>query len=203
MAHPFIPFITEEIWQQVPETIRDSGETIMLQTFPEPRDELIDDEAVRDVAWIKQVVTGTRNIRGEMNISFAQPIPVAFYNGDEKDKARLEKNRKLLEFLIKAESFEWLEAGDDVPVAATHLVGDMQVLVPMSGLIDKDAEIARLDKEITRKQKDRQRAESKINNPDFVEKAPAEVVQKEKDKLTDLVAALEKLEEQKDRVASL
>jgi len=195
--------MTEEIWQQLPVDIRGSGETIMLQIFPEPDPARRDDEAVADIAWLKDVVMGSRNIRGEMDISFGRPIPIKFYNGTELDKARLARYRLLLESLVKPESIEWLEEGDEVPVAATHLVGDMQVLVPMSGLIDKDAEIARLDKEIDRKQRDKARAENKINNPNFVQKAPSEVVQKEKDKLSELMSALEKLEKQKSRVAAL
>jgi valyl-tRNA synthetase len=203
LAHPFLPFMTEEIWQQLPQTIRGSGETIMLQMFPEPDDAKRDEEAVADIEWLKAVVTGSRNIRGEMDISYATPIPILFHKGNEADKARLEKYSSLLEFLVKPERLEWLEGDEEVPVAATHLVGDMQVLVPMSGLIDKEAELARLDKEIDRKQKDKSRAEAKINNPNFVEKAPPEVVQKEKDKLEDLASALEQLEQQKTRVASL
>jgi valyl-tRNA synthetase len=82
-------------------------------------------------------------------------------------------------------------------MSATALVGEMELLVPMAGLIDKEAELARLDKEIDRKQKDRAKTEGKINNPSFVEKAPEEVVQKERDKLQDLDSALEKLNEQR------
>ena len=138
-----------------------------------------------------------------MDISFGKPIPVLLYNGNETDKARLEKNRSLLEFLVKPERFEWLEQGAEVPVSATHLVGDMQVLVPMSGLIDKENEIVRLEKELDRKQKDKSRAEGKISNPNFLNKAPADVVQKERDKLDDLISAIKQLEEQKARVNSI
>ena len=105
----------------------------------------------------------------------------------EKDKARL----------------DWLEADAEPPASATHLVGDMQVLVPLSGLIDKDAELTRLNKEIEKKIKDRARAEGKINNPSFVAKAPEAVVQKEKDKVVDLNSAIEQLEAQKIKVAAL
>ncbi len=203
MAHPFLPFMTEEIWQQVPISIRGDFPTIMLRPYPEENVSKKNDEAIEDVAWLKQVVTGSRNIRGEMDISFSKEIPVMFYNGSETDKARLDRHRSLKTFLNKPESLTWLEPGEDVPVAAVHLVGDMQVLVPMSGLIDKDAELARLDKEIDRKAKDRERTHNKLGNPKFVEKAPDDVVQKERDKLVDLDSALEKLEAQKARVATL
>ncbi len=203
LAHPFIPFMTEEIWQQVPASVRGEGETIMLQIFPEANDNLSDPEAESDVAWIKAIVTASRNIRGEYDISFGKPIPVLLHNGNENDKARLDSYFDLLEFLVKPERIEWLEKNENTPPSATHLIGDMQVLVPLAGLIDKNAEIARLDKEIDRKQQDKSRAEGKIKNPHFLNKAPADVVQKEKDKLTDVIAALEQLEEQKVRVSSL
>lgn len=203
LAHPFLPFMTEEIWQQLPESVRGNGETIMLQPFPETNENLINESATADVAWLKAVVTATRNIRGEMDISFAKAIPILFKNGNDTDKARLNQYDSLLNFLIKPESLTWLEADDETPISATHLVGDMQVLVPMSGLIDKDAEVDRLTREIDRKEKERARAEGKINNPNFVDKAPADVVQKEKDKLQDLATALQQLVAQKERVASL
>ena len=203
LSHPFLPFMTEEIWQQIPAGVRDSGATIMLQPFPEQDTALIDVEVEAEVAWIKSVVTATRNIRGEMDISFAKQIPVLFQNGNAVDKSRLEHNESLLQFLIKPESLTWLEADAQAPVSATSLVGDMQVLVPMSGLIDKDAEIQRLDKEIDRKEKDKQRAEGKINNPGFVAKAPAEVVQKEKDKVIELGSAITQLRDQKRKIEDL
>lgn len=203
LAHPFIPFMTEEIWQQIPRSIRGQGETIMLQAFPEANATAVDLAAEGDIQWIKAIVTGTRNIRGEMDISFARPIPVLFANGSDADKARLEAHRPLLTFLIKPERLEWLAATDEVPVSATQLVGDMQLLVPMNGLIDKDAEITRLDKEIDKKRAEIGRAEGKFNNPSFVDKAPAEVVQKEKDKVQDLGFAIAQLQEQKARVLSI
>jgi len=138
-----------------------------------------------------------------MDISYARKIPILFSNASESDRKILTENESLLMFLIKAEELICLGTDDEIPVAATHLVGDMQVLVPMSGLIDKEAELARLDKEIDRKEKDQSRTEGKMNNPNFVSKAPADVVAKEKEKLADISAALEKLAEQRQRVADL
>ena len=130
------------------------------------------------------------------------PCRVIFSGGGDDDRQRLDSFRDLLEFLIRPESMTWLE-GDDKPLAATQLVGEMELLVPMAGLIDKDAELARLDKEIERRRNDKERAEGKINNPNFVDRAPDAVVQKEKDKLSEIESALAKLSEQRDSVAAL
>lgn len=203
LAHPFLPFITEELWQQMPATVRDSGDTIMLQAYPPSIDENINTDAEAGIDWLKKVVTGVRNIRGEMDISPVKEVPVMFADGSSEDKARLEKYTQLLQFLVRPESLTWLDEGDEKPLAATALVGEMELLVPMAGLIDKDAELARLDKEIDRKEKDRARTEGKINNPNFVEKAPEDVVQKERDKLQDLDSALQKLQEQRASVAAI
>lgn len=203
LAHPFLPFLTEELWQNIPTSVRASGDTIMLQAFPVTDDSLINEVAHADVDWLKKVVTGARNIRGEMDISPAREVPVLLYNGDASDRERLDRLSNLLTFLIRPESITWLEPDAEKPLAATALVGEMELLVPMAGLIDKDAELARLDKEIDRKEKDQQKTEGKINNPNFVDKAPEEVVQKERDKLTDLASALQKLREQRASVAAI
>ena len=106
LAHPFLPFMTEEIWQRIPENIRGSGQTIMRENYPVSDPSLIDLAAKADVAWIKDVVTGTRNIRGEMDIPQGKPIPIIFFNGSDKDETRLEQYQTLLEFLIRPKSIE-------------------------------------------------------------------------------------------------
>jgi valyl-tRNA synthetase len=203
LGHPFIPFITEEIWQNLKPKLDTSIDTIMLQPYPEYDANEVDPQSEQDISLIKEVVNGTRNIRGEMNISFATRIPVLFANGEDTDRACLEENRNLLEFLIKPESITWLQQGEAVPVSATHLVGELQVLVPMAGIIDKEAELNRLDKEIEKKQGDIKRAEGKINNPKFVANAPADIVAREQEKLDDALQALEQLNEQQKRVLSI
>lgn len=203
LAHPFLPFLTEELWQKVPSTIRLTGNTIMLQPFPVADEKLTSDAATKDVEWLKTVVTGVRNIRGEMDISPARLVPILLSNGSTEDKERLDKFTREMTFLVRPESLTWLGDNAEKPLSATALVGEMELLVPMAGLIDKEAELARLDKEIDRKQKDRAKTEGKINNPSFVEKAPEEVVQKERDKLQDLDSALEKLSEQRLSIARI
>ena len=203
LAHPFLPFLTEELWQKLPSTVRLSGDTIMLQPFPVADENLINDAVSKDINWLKTVVTGVRNIRGEMDISPAREVPILFSNGSAEDQDRLNKFTRELSFLVRPESLTWLGDNAEKPMSATALVGEMELLVPMAGLIDKEAELARLDKEIDRKQRDREKTEGKINNPSFVEKAPEEVVQKERDKLQDLDFALEKLNEQRLSIAEI
>lgn len=203
LAHPLMPFITEEIWQKVKGLAGAEGETIMVAEYPKADDSLIDEQAIADLEWAQSVIVGVRNIRGEMNISPAKTVPLLFREGSTEDKRRLEENRQFLTKLASLESITWLEAGDEAPLSATGLVGDMEILVPMAGLIDKDAELARLNKEVDKIQKDFGRIEGKLNNPKFVDKAPEAVVQKERDKLADMKSALGKLEEQIEKIQTL
>ncbi len=203
LSHPFLPFITEEIWQKIPRKIRGEGKTIMNRPYPLPDQVLINQSANSDVAWVKEVVTGTRNIRGEMDISFSTPIPIIFSNGSKADKDRFHKFRSVLDYLIKPKEISWAGLEDDHPPSSTHLVGEMQLLVPLRGLINKEKEISRLNKEINRKTVDQARAEKKLNNKEFLRKAPSEVVNKEQEKLNDIKSALFKLQEQKLKISSL
>ena len=138
-----------------------------------------------------------------MDISPAKEIPVMFANGSAEDRARIEKFDLLLKSLIRPEQLIWLEPEDEKPLAATGLVDEMELLVPMAGLIDKEAELARLDKDLEKKSKDKERTAGKLGNPNFVDKAPADVVQKERGKLAELESAIEKLQQQRDSVASM
>ena len=203
LAHPMMPFLTEEIWQRVAPLAGIEGDTVMLGKYPSADEAKIDIQAEADVEWLKGVIEGIRNIRGEMNISPSKPLAILFRNGSDQDKTRLDANRPFLQTLAKLESVTWLNVGDEAPMSATALVGDMEVLVPMAGLIDKDAEIARLQKEIDKATKDLERIQGKLSNDSFVAKAPIEVVEKERAKCDDLQLAVSKLEEQKISIASL
>ncbi|SBT16102.1 Valine--tRNA ligase [Marinomonas gallaica] len=203
LAHPMMPFITEEIWQRIAPLAGQTGETVMTQAYPETDEAKKNAEAEADVEWLKGVIEGVRNIRGEMNIAPSKPLEVFFRNGSEQDKVRMEANLAFLQKLAKIESVTWLEAGAEAPMSATALVGEMEVLVPMAGLIDKEAELARLQKEIDKASKDLQRIEGKLGNESFVAKAPEAVVEKEKAKCEDLKLVVARLEEQKASIESL
>ncbi|MDG9925998.1 MULTISPECIES: valine--tRNA ligase [unclassified Pseudomonas] len=203
LAHPFMPFITEEIWQRIKGQAGISGETIMLQAWPVANESRIDAAAEGDIEWVKQLMLGVRQIRGEMKISMAKRIDIIVQNANAEDLRRLADFEPLLNKLAKLESVRVLSAGEEAPMSATALVGEMQVLVPMAGLIDKDAELARLDKEIQRLQGEVQRVGGKLANEGFVAKAPAEVLDKERAKLAEAEQALAKLVEQREKIANL
>jgi valyl-tRNA synthetase len=203
LAHPFMPFITEEIWQRIKAQAGVSGETLMLQPWPVPNESRIDAAAEGDIEWVKAFMLGVRQIRGEMNISMAKRIDVILANANDEDRRRLMENLPLLTKLAKLESVRLLDASEDAPMSATALVGDMQVLVPMAGLIDKAAELARLDKEIGRLEGEVKRVGGKLSNEGFVAKAPADVIEKERAKLAEAEQAVAKLAEQRSKIANL
>ena len=203
LLHPMMPFITEEIWQSVGPLAGKSGPTIMLQPYPEPNEHDIDLRANENIEWLKLVIEGVRNIRGEMNIPPGKELSVLLRKGDENDRSRLAKNSQYLRKLAKIETIEWLAKDDDVPLAATALAGELEILVPMAGLIDKDIEIARLTREISKLEADLTRLQGKLGNAAFVDKAPAAVVAKEQDKMQTQLQALTTLQEQLQRIRDI
>jgi len=202
LAHPIIPFITEEIWQRVKGLAGRDGDTIMTQAYPQPDNSLIDHDAIVDIEWLMGFVLGVRKIRSSMNIAPGKPLPVLLQNTSNSDIQRLNDNRAFLMTLARLESIEQLE-GNDAPESATALVGDMKVLIPMSGLIDKEAELARLDREIGKLEKVVKAGESKLANPNYVEKAPSHVVAREQQKVAELRTSLEQLLAQHDKIQSM
>ncbi|SEN06260.1 valine--tRNA ligase [Halomonas caseinilytica] len=206
LAHPMMPYITEEIWQRVAPlagTHRGEGDSLMVHAWPEADEARVDEAATRNIEWLKGVIVAIRNIRAELNIAPGKPLEALLTKGDATDRERLEANRPFLAKLAKLKRLDWLDDPAEAPLAATQLVGDMEVMVPMAGLIDKDAELARLEKEIDKQDKLIGGIEKKLGNESFVAKAPEAVVQKERDKLEDLSANRRLLVEQRDKIAAL
>ena len=203
LLHPFMPFITEEIWQTVGPMAGKTGPTIMLQPYPQPSHKGVDSVANADIEWLKGVIVGIRNIRGEMNIPPGRELPVLLRNGNEQDRSRLEENAQFLKKLAKLGDISWLPPGEEGPVAATALVGELEILVPMAGLIDKDAELLRLRREIEKLEKELARIRGKLGNASFVDKAPEAVVAREREKMQALQQALETLQEQERQLRQL
>jgi valyl-tRNA synthetase len=203
LAHPLMPYITEEIWQRVNTLAGQSGDTIMLAPYPIADHDKVDQGALKDVEWLKRIILGVRNIRGEMQISPAIKLPLYFANGTEQDLQRLNSMQTFLSKLAGLESTQWLNADEEAPLSATALVGNMEILVPMAGFIDKDAEVARLNKEIEKLSKEAARINGKLSNAGFVDKAPAAVVDKEKEKLADYNSSLDKLSSQLAKIRAM
>ncbi|MDI5984790.1 valine--tRNA ligase [Halomonas sp. M4R5S39] len=206
-AHPMMPYISEEIWQRVAplagKASGDGSESIMSEPWPQPEDDKLDERATRDIEWLKGVIVAVRNIRAEMNIAPGKPLEVLLTKGSATDRERLEANRPFLAKLAKLESASWLDDPARAPLSATQLVGDMEVLVPMADLIDKEAELARLAREIDKQDKLIGGIEKKLSNESFVAKAPDAVVEKERGKLADFQATRKLLVEQRDKIATL
>ncbi|MEE4249699.1 MAG: valine--tRNA ligase [Alcanivoracaceae bacterium] len=203
LVHPFMPFISEEIWQRIAPLAGVQGETIMLAPFPMPEQDKLDSTAEADTEWLKEVITAIRNIRGEMRIPPGKALPLYLHNGDEQDRRRLDENRNFLSRLAKLENIVWLSPEQSAPPSVTQLVGRMEILVPMAGLIDKTAELDRLGKEIQKLKQEVGRADERLKNPGFADRAPAEVVAKERDKLNEYRSQLAKLEDQAEKIKYL
>jgi valyl-tRNA synthetase len=226
LAHPIMPFITEEIWQKVVPLAGAQGDTLMLAPYPVADPRLADPAAVAEMDWVMQFILGVRRIKGEMNIPPGKTLPVLIEHASPQDLAWLAASRPYLDFLARTasitvlldqgeatqqdlpppgDSFKILRhgPGETAPESAIFLVGEMKVLIPMVGLIDQEAELKRLAKEIARIEADVERSRGKLTNPSFVDKAPAAVVQKERDKIAEQEMALAKLREQEDRIRAL
>lgn len=205
LMHPIMPFITETIWQRVQpmSQFEKNGDSIMIQAFPQFNENNCDQQAIDDLEWVKQFIIAIRNIRGEMDISPSKELPVLLKNVNENDQRRLDENEQFLSSLAKLESITVLADDEQGPASASAVVGDLSVLIPMAGLIDKEAELTRLDKAIEKLEKEAGRVRGKLGNENFVSKAPAAVIEKEQAKLADAESTLAKILEQKVQIAAL
>ena len=206
LLHPFMPYITESIWQQVAPLcgieVNESA-SVMSQNFVNEHPELIKDNILNDIAWLKKCIVGVRNIRGEMDISPNRPLDVLFKNANTEDKARAEKMDVFLTRLGKLSSITHVKDGDNIPASATAIVGEMEILIPMAGLIDKEAELARIDKALEKLNKDIQRVEGKLANEKFVANAPEAVIAKERSKCDDFQSQIRTLSTQRETISNL
>jgi valyl-tRNA synthetase len=203
LAHPLMPFITEEIWQRVAPLAGRTGETIMLQPYPQADASKRDAQAEAEMAWLQGFILGIRQIRGEMDIAPGKPLPVLIMNASPEDRERTTRHRALIDFLARVQDIRFLADGEPAPESATALLGGMKLLVPMAGLIDKAAEVARLQKLIESKRKVINGSEQRLANPQFVSNAPAAVVEKERATLADHQRAVSELETQLARIQGL
>ncbi|MCT8351295.1 MULTISPECIES: valine--tRNA ligase [Photorhabdus] len=203
LAHPIIPFITETIWQRVKMVKGIEADTIMLQPFPEFAQEKTDELALTDLEWIKEAIIAVRNIRAEMNIAPGKPLEVLLRNADAGAQRRVAENLNFIQAMGRLSSVTLLSTGEEAPISVTKLINGAEVLIPMAGLVDKEAELSRLNKEIEKLDKEIGTIESKLSNEGFVSRAPEAVVAKERERLASCNTSKEKLLAQKETIAAL
>ena len=212
--HPFMPFITEEIWQRVIPLLassanrpgasaRDAPLSIMLAAWPAASAFPPDPAAETQMEWLQRVVLGVRQIRGEMDISPAKKLPLLLQHASPDDLEQARRHQPLLMRLAGVEEPQVLPTGAKAPPAASALVGTLTLLVPMAGLIDPAVERARLQKNIGKIQQEIVRANAKLTNDNFVRSAPAAVVTQERTRLSEFEGTLAGLERQLDQVRGL
>ncbi|HIM54870.1 MAG TPA: valine--tRNA ligase [Gammaproteobacteria bacterium] len=203
LLHPIIPFITEEVYEQCCTLTGKDSESLMTQSYPEVENNLISTQAEEEMQWLQTFILGIRQIRGEMNIPPSKPLPCFVQNISNSDQHCLDTHSQVLSSLAKLENISQLSVNDEAPESATALVGEMKILIPLAGLIDKDQEAARLNKEIEKLNKQRVQFAGKLNNEKFISGAPEAVVNKEKEKLTSVENAIADLSAQLEKIANL
>ena len=203
LAHPIIPFITETIWQRVKVVKGIAGDTIMLQPFPEFDAAQVDEAALRDLEWIKDTIIAVRNIRAEMNIAPGKPLEVMLRGASADAQRRVAENSNFLKAMARLDSIRITQEDETIPVCVTKLVEGAEILIPMADLINKEDELARLDKEQEKTEKEIAAIEGKLANEGFVSRAPEAVVAKERERLAANYEAKEKLIAQKATIAAL
>jgi valyl-tRNA synthetase len=203
LAHPVMPFITEEIWQRISPLAGVAGDTVMKQPYPSPEDHAYDRDAIEEIEWVKAFIIEVRKIRSGMNIDPRKSLPVILQNGSALDRERLTGYGQYLLNIGRLASVTWLGPDETAPESATALLGDMKLLIPLAGLIDKEAELVRLSKELDRRIGELDQCERKLANHSFVDKAPPAVVKKERTRAIELRSAISSLEEQQQRIRSL
>ena len=203
LAHPLMPYLTEEIWQTLAPKLNISGETIMLAQYPVVEQALINEQAEADMQWLQGLIGAVRNIRGEMGLGNARLLPVLLQNTTDAEKAQIARIEPLFKALAKVESITFLSDGEQPPLSSSSVVGHVSVFVPMKGLIDPKAELGRLQKDLDKVQKQHDQIAAKLGNEGFVAKAPAAVVEGEKVKLAEFSDQLAKIKANMEQIAAL
>ncbi len=203
MLHPFMPFVTEEIWQSVSPLTGTTGDSIMLAPWPTPEPEHTDLDAEDEIEWMKGIIVAIRTIRSEANIPPATTLEVTVANTSELDRDRLQRNGAYLQRLSKSASIIPIENHEAETASLMALFGELEVRVPMAGLVDVTAELTRLDKEIAKAEAEKARLNGKLTNAKFIERAPADIVAAERQKLTQADASLKVLQQQRRQIEEL
>jgi valyl-tRNA synthetase len=203
LLHPIVPFVTEELWLKLCERTGRQSDTVMLEAMPKSAELATDSEADAEIAWIKGFVIAVRQIRGEMNIGPATKLPARLAGASQADAARVERHRAYLTKLAGVDELTLVDADASVRGAATALLAEMRILVPLAGLIDVDKERERLGKQLARVRDDLGKTARKLDNASFVANAPADVVAKERERAGALALKAEQLEQQLQKLSDL
>ena len=203
VAHPVMPFITETLWHQVAGRLGHKSASLMTQPFPDASDVTPDAEADKAVEWLKGVITGIRNIRGERQIKPAVQIELLLQGGTDTDRQLSAATERLLERLGGLKSINWIEPDAESPPGSVQLVGPLKVIVPFTDPQEVEIERQRLGKAIDKLAGEVKRIDGKLSNAKFVEKAPADVVDKERRKRDEVTAQLDTLRDQLDALGAV
>ena len=194
MLHPTIPFITEEIWQSMNE--ENAKRSIMKSSFPSSNDWSDDEACAKKSEWLKDFVSSVRQIRSEMNIPPKQSISIIIQDASSSDHEKLDALGSFIRNLGSVESITHKESSDDLPKSAIALLGEMKVFIPLAGLVDIEEEKSRLEKKLSKLNKELESVENRLSNDAFIKKAPIEVVDDLKAKFKGLVSDQSRIEEQ-------
>ncbi|WP_201572739.1 valine--tRNA ligase [Psychrobacter nivimaris] len=203
-THPIMPYLTEQVWQTIAPLLgRKNTDSIVVADYPQTDASQISEQTEADMAWLQELIASVRNIRGEMKLGNAVRLPVLLQNVSQDEDARLSRIKNQFKALAKVESLEIVKEGDEVPLSSSSMVGQLRVLVPMKGLIDPTAELARLGKSYDKLKGQAEGIARKLGNEGFVSKAPAEVVDAEKAKLAELEGQLTAMTAQMEQLKAL
>ncbi len=203
LSHPLMPFITEEVWQRVAPLSGNIGASIALSRYPTADPGKIDPTAIAELDWVREFILGVRRIRAQMDISPGKALPVLLQDGDAADQDRFDRNEPYLRSLARLASVTWLKPEDKAPDSATAMVGELRILIPLAGLIDKDAETKRLEKAIGKADADLRKGEAKLSNSGFVERAPTQIVERERERVAELRTLISGLQQQLEQIRQL
>ncbi len=202
LLHPFMPFITEALWLRVAPLAGCTGDSIMLAPYPTPEEFTPDPVAEAEIAWLRTVVTGLRGTRAELGLDPGRRVPVTVHGADTLTRERIARHGREIAFLTRTNPVR-IQPGPAAETSATILVGEVTWAIPLAGLVDTTAELARLDKTLARLETERRRSLAKLENAAFLARAPAEIVAHERRRLGETDAALERYRAQRSRIAAL